>query len=47
MTGFEPQTQLLDALQAAGIEAHVVGDALAPQLMPHAIATGRTAGAAV
>ncbi len=47
MTGFDPQTQLVDALQAAGIEAHLVGDALAPQLMPHAIATGRTAGATV
>jgi thioredoxin reductase len=47
MTGFDPQTALLDELAAAGIEAHVVGDAIAPLLMPHAIASGRSAGAAV
>jgi NADPH-dependent 2,4-dienoyl-CoA reductase/sulfur reductase-like enzyme len=47
MTGFDPQTALADELRAAGVEVHVAGDAEAPQLMPHAIATGRAAGLAV
>jgi 2,4-dienoyl-CoA reductase-like NADH-dependent reductase (Old Yellow Enzyme family) len=47
VTGFDPQSELLAELEAAGIEAHAVGDAVAPLLMPHAIATGYAAGAAV
>ncbi len=47
MTGFDPQTALLEELTAAGIEAHAAGDVIAPLLMPHAIASGRRAGAAV
>ena len=47
MTGFEPQTALLQELRDAGIEAHAAGDAIAPLLLPHAIASGRAAGLAV
>lgn len=47
VTGFEPQTALAGELQAAGVEVHLAGDAEAPQLMPHAIASGRAAGLAV
>jgi 2,4-dienoyl-CoA reductase-like NADH-dependent reductase (Old Yellow Enzyme family) len=47
VTGFEPQTALLEALHGVGIEAQAVGDAVAPRLMPHAIASGHAAGAAV
>jgi NADPH-dependent 2,4-dienoyl-CoA reductase/sulfur reductase-like enzyme len=47
MTGFEPQTNLLAKLIAAGIDARPVGDAVAAQLMPHAFATGRAVGASV
>jgi NADPH-dependent 2,4-dienoyl-CoA reductase/sulfur reductase-like enzyme len=47
MTGFEPQTALLAELEPLGVELHTVGDAVAPQLMPFAIASGRAAGAAV
>ncbi len=47
VTGFTPQTELMSELQSLGIEAHLAGDAIAPLLMPHAIATGREAGAAV
>lgn len=47
MTGFEPQTALLEELRAAGIDARPAGDAIAANLMPHAIATGRAAGVAV
>ncbi len=47
VTGFEPQTGLLHELEAAGVEVHAAGDAIAPLLMPHAIASGYAAGAAV
>jgi 2,4-dienoyl-CoA reductase-like NADH-dependent reductase (Old Yellow Enzyme family)/thioredoxin reductase len=47
MTGFTPQTALGNELAAEGIETHVVGDAIAPLLMPYAFTTGRAAGAAV
>jgi 2,4-dienoyl-CoA reductase-like NADH-dependent reductase (Old Yellow Enzyme family)/thioredoxin reductase len=47
MTGFAPQTALLEELRAAGIDARPAGDAIAANLMPHAIATGRAAGVAV
>ena len=47
VTGFDPDTALASELRAAGIETHLIGDAVAPLLMPHAIATGREAGAAV
>jgi 2,4-dienoyl-CoA reductase-like NADH-dependent reductase (Old Yellow Enzyme family) len=47
VTGFAPQTALLDELREAGIEAHAAGDAVAPLLMPHAIASGYAAGASV
>jgi 2,4-dienoyl-CoA reductase-like NADH-dependent reductase (Old Yellow Enzyme family) len=47
MTGFEPQTALADELRGHGVEVHVAGDAEAPQLLPHAIASGRAAGLAV
>jgi 2,4-dienoyl-CoA reductase-like NADH-dependent reductase (Old Yellow Enzyme family) len=47
MTGFEPQTGLLRELRDAGIEAHAAGDAVAPLLLPQAIAGGRAAGLAV
>jgi pyruvate/2-oxoglutarate dehydrogenase complex dihydrolipoamide dehydrogenase (E3) component len=47
MTGFEPQTALVDELLAAGLEVHPAGDVVAPLLLPHAIASGRAAGLAV
>jgi NADPH-dependent 2,4-dienoyl-CoA reductase/sulfur reductase-like enzyme len=47
VTGFDPDAALAAQLRADGIETHIVGDAVAPLLMPHAIATGREAGAAV
>ena len=47
MTGFEPQTALVDELLAAGVEVHPAGDVVAPLLLPHAIASGRAAGLAV
>jgi len=47
MTGFEPQTSLADELRADGVEVHVAGDAVAPLLLPHAIESGRAAGALV
>ena len=47
MTGFEPQVGLLEELRAAGVEVHAAGDAVAPLLLPHAIASGRAAGLAV
>lgn len=47
VTGFDPQTSLADELRAARVETHLAGDAIAPLLMPHAIATGYAAGAAV
>jgi 2,4-dienoyl-CoA reductase-like NADH-dependent reductase (Old Yellow Enzyme family) len=47
MTGFEPQTALVDELLAAGLEVHPAGDAVAPLLLPHAVASGRAAGLAV
>jgi hypothetical protein len=47
VTGFDPDDALAAQLRADGIETHLIGDAVAPLLMPHAIATGREAGAAV
>lgn len=47
VTGFEPQTALLDELASAGVQVQPAGDVVAPLLMPHAIASGRAAGAAV
>ncbi len=51
MTGFDPRTELLDELldelHDAGIEAHPLGDAVAPLLMPHAIASGYAVGATI
>ena len=47
VTGFDPQDALASELEPLGVEVHVVGDALAPLLMPHAFASGREAGAAV
>jgi len=47
VTGFDSQMSLADELGAAGFEVQLAGDAVAPLLMPHAIATGREAGLAV
>jgi NADPH-dependent 2,4-dienoyl-CoA reductase/sulfur reductase-like enzyme len=47
VTGFDPQTDLFEQLRATGVDARVTGDAIAPLLLPHAIASGRAAGAAV
>jgi glycosyltransferase involved in cell wall biosynthesis len=47
VTGFEPQVALYRELVAAGVEAHLAGDAVAPLLMQHAIASGHAAGVAV
>jgi len=47
VTGFDPQDALVSELEPLGVEVHVVGDALAPLLMPHAFASGREAGVAV
>ena len=47
MTGFDPRTELLDELREAGIDARPAGDAVAPLLLPHAIASGYEVGAAV
>lgn len=47
VTGFDPQPGLAREVEALGIEAHLAGDAIAPLLMPHAIASGREAGASV
>jgi 2,4-dienoyl-CoA reductase-like NADH-dependent reductase (Old Yellow Enzyme family) len=47
VTGFDPQDALAFELEPLGVEVHLVGDALAPLLMPHAFASGREAGVAV
>jgi len=47
VTGFEPQAALAAQLEAADVEVHLAGDAIAPLLMPHAFASGRQAGLAV
>jgi hypothetical protein len=47
MTGLAPQAALAEELRAAGHEVHLAGDAMAPLLLPHAIASGRAAGLAV
>jgi 2,4-dienoyl-CoA reductase-like NADH-dependent reductase (Old Yellow Enzyme family)/thioredoxin reductase len=46
-TGFDPRDALLSELEGTGLEVHAAGDAVAPLLMPHAIASGRRTGAAV
>lgn len=46
-TGFTSRAALFDELQGTGIETHLIGDALAPLKMPHAISSGHAAGAAV
>ena len=43
----ECQTELYDQLVAAGVNCELVGDALVPRSMQHAIATGHRAGMAV
>jgi len=43
--GVVPRRSLFDELGSAGIEARLVGDALAPRDIQHAIATGRRVGA--
>lgn len=47
MTGFVPQVALAEELRTTGVDVHLVGDAVAPLLLPHAIASGRAAGLAV
>jgi len=47
VTGFDPQADLFDDLKRIGVDARLAGDAIAPLLLPHAIRTGRAAGAAV
>ncbi len=47
VTGFEPQTALFEQLRSAGTDARLAGDAIAPLLLSHAIASGYAAGAAV
>jgi hypothetical protein len=46
-TGFLPEVTLRDELLAAGVEVQVVGDALAPLYLQHAIASGWRAGLTV
>jgi NADPH-dependent 2,4-dienoyl-CoA reductase/sulfur reductase-like enzyme len=46
-TGFDADVTLVEELTAAGIPVHPAGDAVAPQLLPHAFASGQAVGAAV
>jgi hypothetical protein len=43
-TGFDSHIGLLDELRDASVPARPAGDAVAPLLLPHAIASGRAAG---
>ncbi len=47
VTGFEPQTALIEELASVGVAAVPAGDVVAPLLMPHAFASGRMAAAAL
>jgi 2,4-dienoyl-CoA reductase-like NADH-dependent reductase (Old Yellow Enzyme family) len=47
VTSFERRADLADELAATGVETHLAGDAVAPLLMQHAIASGDRAGVAV
>jgi hypothetical protein len=46
-TGYDPAAELHDALAARGVDIRPAGDAIAPLLLPHAIASGREVGRAV
>ena len=46
-TGYDPAVELRDALAERGIDVRPAGDAVAPLLLPHAIASGREVGRAV
>jgi len=46
-TGYDPAVELHDALAERGVDIRPAGDAVAPLLLPHAIASGRDVGRAV
>ena len=46
-TGYDPAVELHDALAARGVDVRAAGDAIAPLLLPHAIASGREVARAV
>lgn len=46
-TGYDPAVELHNALAARGVDVRAAGDAVAPLLLPHAIASGRDVGRAV
>lgn len=46
-TGYDSELELHDALAQRGVDVRAAGDAVAPLLLPHAIASGREVGRAV
>lgn len=46
-TGYDSELELLDELAGRGVDVRPAGDAVAPLLLPHAIASGREVGRAV
>jgi 2,4-dienoyl-CoA reductase-like NADH-dependent reductase (Old Yellow Enzyme family)/thioredoxin reductase len=46
-TGYDPAVELHEALAERGVDVRPAGDAVAPLLLPHAIASGREVGRAV